>query len=74
MGSLRTCLDAPLAANAFGLIDHPDIAMRRIDMTGSSRTVLNAQWRHTLATYGHHNVIGIFRKGWSIPDDLYPRQ
>ena len=48
MGPLRAGLDASLAANAFLLIDHPDIAMLGVDMRGAGRTILHAQWRDAL--------------------------
>ena len=41
---LRAELDAPLAADALGLIDDPDIAVFAVNMSGAGRTILDAEW------------------------------
>ena len=40
---LRAELDAPLAADALGLIDDPDIAVFAVNMSGAGRTILDAE-------------------------------
>jgi len=43
MRPLRAELDAPLAADALGLIDDPDIAVFCVNMSGAGRTILDAE-------------------------------
>jgi hypothetical protein len=43
MRPLRTGLDTRPAADAFILIDHPNIAVLSIHMRGSDRTILDAE-------------------------------
>ena len=40
---LRAELDAPLAADALGLIDDPDITVFGVNMSGAGRTILDAE-------------------------------
>ena len=40
---LRAELDAPLAADALGLIDNADIAVFGVDMSSAGRTILDAK-------------------------------
>jgi hypothetical protein len=70
MRTLRTELNALFAANAFLLIDHPDIPVLRIDVRGAHRTILDAERRNTLPANGHIDVERIFGERWSITDDL----
>jgi hypothetical protein len=70
MGSLRTGLDTPPAADAFSLIDRADIAMFGIYISSPGRAILDAKRRNALSTYGHYNIERILGERWSIPDDL----
>jgi hypothetical protein len=40
---MRAELDAPLAADALGLIDDPDITVFGVNMSGAGRTILDAE-------------------------------
>ena len=71
---LRTGLDTPLTADAFGLIDHPHIAVISIHVSGLGRTILDTERRDALPAYSHGDVQRIFRERRSIPDDLNPGQ
>jgi hypothetical protein len=56
MRSLRTGLDALLAADAFCLVDDPDIAVLSVDMSRTGGAILDAQRRNALPADRHTNV------------------
>jgi hypothetical protein len=60
MWPLGTELDAPFAANTFGLIDHTDIAVLCVDVSRAGRTILDAERRYALPADCHNNVERIF--------------
>ena len=62
MRPLRAGLDARLAANAFVLINDPDIAMRSVHVSSLDRTILDAERRNALPADGHINVERILRE------------
>jgi hypothetical protein len=62
MRTLRTRLDAFPAANAFGLVDYPDIAMFRINVRGANRAILDAKWGNALTAWCNNNVERILRE------------
>lgn len=71
---LRAVLDTPFAADAFVLVNHPDIPVSGIDMRSADRTILNAQRRDALPADGHTDVERIFGERGGVADDLNPGQ
>jgi hypothetical protein len=51
MRTLRTHLEAFFTANAFGLVDYPDVAMLSVYMGGADRTILDAKRGNALPTW-----------------------
>jgi hypothetical protein len=60
MGPLGAGFDADSTTDTFIGIDYPDIAVFRINMTGTCWTILNTQRGDALSAYGHDNIIGVF--------------
>ena len=62
------------AADAYFWIDHPDVAVIRIHMTGAGGAVLYTERRYALPAYGHGNIVRVFCEGRRVADDLDSRK